>query len=167
VAIGWTTILSDENRSDPGRGARWAPRTIGGLPDGLILFDGVCVFCSRWVAFVIKRDREAAFRFMPIQSESGSELAEALGISATNPQTNAVLLDGIAYFKSDAALMVLARLPRWRWVRICWAFPKGLRDRVYDAIAANRYRVFGRLDACMVPTPDVRARFVERLPDDP
>jgi predicted DCC family thiol-disulfide oxidoreductase YuxK len=159
--------LGGENGSDPRRDARWAPRTINGVSNGLILFDGVCVFCSQWVAFVIKRDREAAFRFMPIQSESGGELAEALGISATDPQTNAVVLDGVAYFKSDAALMVLGRLPLWRWVRIGWLFPKRLRDGVYDCIAANRYRVFGRFDACMVTTPDVRARCVERLTDDP
>lgn len=136
------------------------------MPDGLILFDGVCVFCSRWVAFVIERDRQAAFRFVPMQCESGGRLAEALGISAADPQTNAVVLDGVAYFKSDAALMVLASLPRWQWTRIGWLFPKRLRDWVYDRIAKSRYRVFGRFDTCMVPTPDVRARFIDRLPDD-
>ena len=65
--------------------------------------------------------------------------------------------------KSDAALMVLRRLPRWRWVGIAWLCPKAIRDFVYDRIARNRYRIFGKLDACMVPAPDVRMRFVDRL----
>jgi predicted DCC family thiol-disulfide oxidoreductase YuxK len=139
----------------------WAPRRVVDVPNGLILFDGVCVFCSHWVAFVIARDREAAFRFLPVQSPGGAALAERLGISRDNPETNALVLDGVAYFKSDAALMVLTRLPRWAWVRLAWLAPKPMRDWAYDRIARNRYRIFGRLDACMVPTPEVRARFVD------
>lgn len=143
---------------------RFAPIPVPGVPSGLILFDGVCVFCSRWVAFVIARDREAAFRFLPIQSAGGRELALRLGIDPDDPETNAVVLDGIGYMKSDAALMVLARLPGWGWVRLAWLCPKSCRDFIYDRIAKNRYRIFGRFDACMVPAPDLRARFLDRLP---
>lgn len=149
------------------RGGRWGPRPVTGVPDGLILFDGVCVFCSRWVAFVIARDREAAFRFMPIQSDGGRALAAKLGIDAEDPETNAVVIDGIAHCKSDAALEVLARLPGWSWTRLCRLAPRPLRDWLYDRIARNRYRIFGRREACMVPSPDVRARFLDRLPAEP
>jgi predicted DCC family thiol-disulfide oxidoreductase YuxK len=146
------------------RTGTWAPRPIAGIPSGVILFDGVCVFCSRWVAFVIARDRAKTFRFLPIQSEGGRRLAERIGVTPDDPETNAVVLDGVAYLKSDAALMVLARLPGWSWARLGWAFPKALRDWTYDRIAKNRYRIFGRLDACMVPGPEVRDRFLDRLP---
>jgi predicted DCC family thiol-disulfide oxidoreductase YuxK len=142
---------------------RFGPRPIDGVASGLILFDGVCVFCSRWVAFVIARDHEAQFRFLTIQGEAGRTLAARLGIDVEEPETSAVVLDGLGYMKSDAALMVLQRLPRWRWVAIAWLCPRPIRDFFYDRIARNRYRIFGKLDACIVPTPDVRPRFVERL----
>ena len=143
--------------------SRFASRPIDGVPSGLILFDGVCVFCSRWVAFVIARDHAAQFRFLAIQSDGGQTLAARLGINPKDPETNAVVLDGVAYTKSDAALMVLERLPRWRWVSGARLCPKPIRDFVYDRIATNRYRIFGKLDTCMVPTPDVRLRFVDRI----
>jgi predicted DCC family thiol-disulfide oxidoreductase YuxK len=143
--------------------APFTARPIDGVASGLILFDGVCVFCSRWVAFVIARDRQAQFRFLPIQSDGGRELAGRLGISPEAPETSAVVLDGVGYMKSDAALMVLQRLPRWGLIRIAWLCPRAIRDFVYDRIAKNRYRIFGKLDSCMAPTPDVRMRFVNRL----
>lgn len=140
---------------------RWDSKPIDGVPSGLIVFDGVCVFCSRWVNFVIARDAAEKFRFLAIQSAAGARLANALGINPAEPETNAVVLDGVAWFKSDAALMVLRTLPGWGWVRAAWLCPKPIRDFVYDRIAKNRYRIFGRTDACMVPAPDIRRRFVD------
>ena len=128
--------------------------------DGLILFDGVCVFCSRWVRFVLRRDRTGRFRFLPIQSERGRALAQALGISPDEPETNAVILDGRAWFKSDAALAVLAELPGWGWTWSARIAPQPVRDWLYDRIAQNRYALFGRTEECMVPTPEERARFL-------
>lgn len=142
---------------------RYAQRRIEGVPSHLILFDGVCVFCSRWVSFVIARDPNAMFRFMPIQSDAGTELARRLGINPDDPETNAVVLDGIAYQKSDAALMVLSKLPRWWWVRLGWLCPKAIRDFVYDRIATARYRIFGRTETCMVPDAAIRGRFLDHL----
>ena len=158
---------TDPTDTQAARERKWAPRPLAGVQSGVILFDGVCVFCSRWVAFVIERDRARTFRFLPIQTEDGQRLAERIGIKPDDPETNAVVLDGVAYLKSDAALMVLARLPGWSWTRLCRTFPKGLRDWTYDRIAKNRYRIFGRLDACMVPAPEVRERFLDRLPSPP
>jgi predicted DCC family thiol-disulfide oxidoreductase YuxK len=85
--------------------------------DDVILYDGVCVFCSRWVRFVASRDVDRRFRFTAIQSAYGTRLAQAFGIDPSDPDTNAVIHGGVAYFKSDAALTVLGALPGWRWVR--------------------------------------------------
>lgn len=129
--------------------------------DDVILFDGVCVFCSRWVRFVMARDATARFRFTPIQSPYGARLAQALGIDPDNPDTNAVIHGGVAYFKSDGALTVLSCLPRWSWVRVLFAVPRPLRDAVYNVVAKNRYRIFGKYDACIVPDAELRARVIE------
>lgn len=129
--------------------------------DDIILYDGVCIFCSRWVRFVAARDTARRFRFTPIQSDYGSRLARHLGIDPADPDTNAVIHGGRAYFRSDAALTVLSRLPGWSWVRVLFAVPKALRGPVYGLIAHNRYRIFGRSDACMVPDAALRARVIE------
>jgi len=129
--------------------------------DDVILFDGVCIFCSRWVRFVAARDTAQRFRFTPIQSAYGSRLAEALGIDADDPDTNAVVHGGVAYFKSDGALTVLSLLPGWSWVRLLFAIPRVIRDGVYNVVAKNRYRIFGKYDTCMVPDAGLRARVIE------
>jgi len=135
---------------------------VSGLnDDDVILFDGVCVFCSRWVRFVVARDAPARFRFTPIQSAYGTRLAQALGIDADDPDTNAVIHGGVAYFKSDAALTVLSLLPGWSWVRVLFAVPRPLRDAVYNIVAKNRYRIFGKYDGCIVPDAELRARVLE------
>jgi predicted DCC family thiol-disulfide oxidoreductase YuxK len=129
--------------------------------DDVILYDGVCVFCSRWVRFVATRDVAKRFRFTPIQSGYGTRMAQALGIDPENPDTNAVVHGGIAYFKSDGALTVLSNLPGWGWVRILRAVPKPLRDTLYNLVAHNRYRIFGKFDECMIPDAGLRARVIE------
>jgi predicted DCC family thiol-disulfide oxidoreductase YuxK len=116
--------------------------------DGIILYDGVCILCSGWVRFVATRDTARRFRFTPIQSPYGRRLAQTLGINPDDPDTNAVVVDGQALRRSDAALAVLSRLPRWYWVRALRLAPRVLRDAVYTLIARNRYRMFGRHDAC-------------------
>ena len=139
----------------------WSPRPANGEADGLILFDGVCVFCSCWVRFVLKRDREVRFRFVAIQSEAGRALAGRLGISVEEPQTNAVVWGGRVWFKSDAALTVLSVVGPVRPLMTgLQAAPRPLRDAVYDRIARNRYRIFGRSDVCMIPDPSQAGRFI-------
>jgi predicted DCC family thiol-disulfide oxidoreductase YuxK len=129
--------------------------------DDVILYDGVCVFCSRWVRFVATRDVNRKFRFTAIQSPYGTRLAQAFAIDPADPDTNAVIHGGVAYFKSDAALTVLSNLPGWQWVRGLFAFPKPLRDAVYNLVARNRYRIFGKYDECFVPGAEMRARVLE------
>jgi len=129
--------------------------------DDVILFDGVCIFCSRWVRFVAARDTARRFRFTPIQSAYGAKLAQTFGIDPEDPDTNAVVHGGEAFLKSDAALTVLSQLSGWSWVRVLFAVPKPLRNAVYNLVARNRYRIFGKYDACFVPDADLRARVIE------
>jgi predicted DCC family thiol-disulfide oxidoreductase YuxK len=129
--------------------------------DDVILFDGVCVFCSRWVRFVATHDHAARFRFTSIQSAYGARLAQALGIDADDPDTNAVVHGGAAYMRSDGALTVLSLLPGFGWTRALLTVPKPLRDAVYGLVARNRYRIFGKFDACFVPDAEMRARVIE------
>jgi predicted DCC family thiol-disulfide oxidoreductase YuxK len=129
--------------------------------DDVILFDGVCVFCSRWVRFVADRDKRKRFRFTTIQSAYGARLAQALGINPDDPDTNAVIHGGVVYKKSDGALTVLSLLPGWRLTRALFAVPRPLRDGLYNLVARNRYRIFGKFNACIVPDADLRARVLE------
>jgi predicted DCC family thiol-disulfide oxidoreductase YuxK len=129
--------------------------------DDVILYDGVCVFCSRWLRFVATRDVNHRFRFTAIQSPYGTRLAQAFGIDPADPDTNAVIHGGVVYFKSDAALTVLGALPGWGWVHALFAVPKPLREPVYSLVARNRYRIFGKYAECFVPDADMRARVME------
>src|ERR1700737_923201 len=100
--------------------------------DDVILYDGVCVFCSRWVRFVATRDVDRRFRFTAIQSGYGMRLAQAFGIDPDEPDTNADVHGGEVFFKSDAALTVLSNLPGWGWVRVCCTVPKPWRAAIYN-----------------------------------
>jgi predicted DCC family thiol-disulfide oxidoreductase YuxK len=139
----------------------WRPVVVEpALADGLVLFDGVCEMCSRWVLFAAAHDHRQRLRFLPIQSDAGRALAQQFGLTPDDPQTNVVILSGRAYFKSDAALAVLRVLPAWRWLGVLRLFPRSLRDVIYDVVARNRYRWFGRRDVCLAPSSEIRARIV-------
>jgi predicted DCC family thiol-disulfide oxidoreductase YuxK len=130
--------------------------------DDVILYDGMCVFCSRWIRFVAARDVDRRFRFTAIQSGYyGRRLAQAFGIDPKDPDTNAVIHGGEVFFKSDAPLTVLSHLPGWRWVRVLRSAPKPLRDAAYNLVARNRYRIFGKYQACFIPDASFRARVME------
>jgi predicted DCC family thiol-disulfide oxidoreductase YuxK len=129
--------------------------------DDVILYDGVCVFCSRWILFIATRDTTKRFRFTAIQSAYGTRLAQAFSIDPNDPDTNAVVHGGVAWLKSDAALTVLSNLPGWGWTHVLFAVPKPLRDVVYNLVAKNRYRIFGKFDECFVPDAEMRARVLE------
>lgn len=128
--------------------------------DGIILYDGICVLCSGWVRFVVRRDAARRFRFTPIQSPYGRALAEALGIDPDNPDTNAVILGGQALRRSDAALAVVAALPGWAWIRALRLVPRPIRDLLYTLIARSRYRIFGRHDICDLGGPSLADRMI-------
>jgi predicted DCC family thiol-disulfide oxidoreductase YuxK len=128
--------------------------------DRVILYDGVCVLCSGWVRFVAARDPDRLFRFTAIQSEYGRALSAQLGIDPDAPDTNALVLGGKAYRRSDAAIAVLSRLPGWGWFGAARLVPRPLRDALYWGIARNRYRVFGRHHVCDLGGPDLRDRVI-------
>src|SRR5205807_8010290 len=129
--------------------------------DDVILYDGVFEFCSHWVRFVAARDNEQRFRFTAIQSGYGTRLAQAFGIDPNDPDTNAVVHGGEVFFNSDAALTVLSHLPGWRWVRVLRRVPKRLRDAVYNLVARNRYRIFGKYETCFLGDAAYRDRVME------
>ena len=150
-------MMSEPNVSGPITG-----EPCGWPDDGMILYDGVCILCSGWVKFVMRRD--ADLRFTPIQSPYGRRLAQACGIDPGNPDTNALVTGGRLYRRSDAALAVLSRLPRWRWIGFLHFVPRGARDLVYDLIARNRYHLFGRRDSCDLDVLRFADRIVVDLP---
>ena len=128
----------------------------------IILFDGVCNLCNGVVQFVIKRDKEDTFRFAALQSDIGEQLTREREID-TNKTDSIILIDpGLAYYtKSDAALEIGKGLKGYRTLSsILYIFPKGLRNLVYDFIARNRYKWYGKKDACMIPTPELQAKFL-------
>jgi predicted DCC family thiol-disulfide oxidoreductase YuxK len=142
--------------------ARWRAQPAADLPD-LIVFDGDCVFCSRWAHWVHQRDPSGRFKFVAIQSPLGRLFAERFGIDAEPPQTNLAVIDGEAQFKSDASLAILATARGWRWVKVLAAMPSPIRNWLYDVVARNRYRLFGRREACWANDPVLKARVVNTL----
>ena len=131
------------------------------LHDGVILYDGDCLLCSRWVNWVVRHDPQGIFRFTAIGSTYGRAMALRLGIDPDNPVTNAVIIDGQAHLFSDAAITIASRLPGWRWTAALRFIPKPSRDAFYKVIARNRIAWFGRPRACDLPGPEVRARVIE------
>ena len=142
---------------------RWDAVVAPDLKD-LILFDGDCVLCSRAAHFVHKRDRAQRFKFVAIQSEYGRTLAAHFGIDADAPETNAVVLNGVATFRGDATLAALSVLPGGSWTGIAKGIPRALRDWTYDRIARSRYRLFGRRDRCWAGDPTFATRILEEAP---
>lgn len=127
----------------------------------IVLFDGVCNFCNSSINFVIERDSKGYFKFAPLQSEAGEKLIAKHGIDIAETDSVILVEDGKAYTHSAAALRIARHLDGiWKlgyWMIIV---PRPLRDVVYRFIARHRYRLWGKRDACMMPTPDVRARFL-------
>ena len=131
----------------------------------LVLYDGVCNLCTWWVRFVLEHEREPTFRFAALQSAVARELAVAHGhdlSTAADPESVLLVEDGRIYERSTAALRI-TRGFRWpyRWLYAFVVVPRPLRDAVYAWIARHRYRWFGRKDACLVPTPELKARFLD------
>ncbi|MEK8132857.1 thiol-disulfide oxidoreductase DCC family protein [Paenibacillus filicis] len=129
----------------------------------VVLYDGVCGFCQRAVQFILPRDRKGSFRFAALQSEIGQSLLQEYGLGNASPDTFVLIDRGHAYTRSTAGLRVLRELGgAWSWLFAAIIVPRPIRDYVYGVIARNRYRLFGKADACLLPGPDVRARFLDR-----
>jgi predicted DCC family thiol-disulfide oxidoreductase YuxK len=127
----------------------------------IILFDGVCNFCNAMVNFVIRQDKKNIFRFAALQTESGKKLLEQYNIYWKQNDSFVLIENGKAYMKSNAALRLYNQLPwYWKWTQLFWIFPNFIRDGVYNLIAKNRYRWFGKRDECMIPSPQMKHRFL-------
>ena len=142
------------------------PSTAAGLAPtgvGVVLFDGTCNLCNATVGFLIPRDRTGRLRFASLQSAVGQELLRRHGIPAPATPDSIVYIEGErAFTRSDAALAIAGRLaPPWPLLGVFWYVPRPLRDAVYKWIARNRYRWFGRSETCQLPTPALRARFLD------
>ena len=127
----------------------------------VIVFDGVCVLCSAFARFILKRDRRFAFRLVTAQSPLGQALYRHYGLVTDDFETNLVLADGRAYAKLDTVVIAGVRLGgAWRLLALLRVIPRPLADWLYDRVARNRYRLFGRTEACMMPPPQWRDRFI-------
>lgn len=127
----------------------------------VVLFDGVCKLCNGWANFLIRHDRAQHFRLCSVQSEQGQALLAWFGLPTDHFDTMAYLEDGQLFVRSDAVLRILGQLPRpWRAPAVFRVLPRALRDWCYDRIALNRYRLFGRYDTCLLPSPDHAKRFL-------
>lgn len=128
----------------------------------ILLFDGICNLCNGSVLWVIRHDPRNQFRFASLQSEVGRQLLAEAGLPAAALNTVVLHADGRFYTRSDAALGVLSHLGSpWSWLGALRVIPRSIRNVVYDWIARNRYRWFGKKDSCMIPTPELRSRFLD------
>ena len=127
----------------------------------IILFDGVCNFCNGSVNFIIDRDPDKYFKFAPLQSEIGRKLLDEHGVDKTVTDSVVLIEDGVAYVRTTAALHIARRLKgAWSWFYGFRVVPAALRDVFYKLFAKYRYKMFGKQDACMMPTPEIRERFL-------
>lgn len=128
----------------------------------IILFDGVCNVCNGFVQFVIKRDRKNIFQFASLQSDIGKKLLQERNIDFKSIDSVILIDPGVAYYiKSDAALEIGQQLKGYRTLsKIFYLIPSSLRNIVYDFIARNRYSWFGKRKECMVPTPEIKSKFL-------
>lgn len=128
----------------------------------IVVFDGQCLLCNGWVQFLLRHDRRGRFRFASIQGEAGGRMLADAGLRVEGLQT-LLLVDGDRSWQhTDAILRVLHGLGwPWRLAWAAWLIPRPLRDGLYRWLARNRYRCFGRSAQCMVPDPQVAARFLD------
>lgn len=131
-----------------------------------ILFDGVCNFCNASINFIIDRDSKGIFKFAALQSEVGQALLKEFGLKTSDSESRTfdsivAIEGGKVYQKSDAALEITHRMDGiWKIFYVFKIIPTFLRNPIYDLVARNRYRIFGRTDACRIPTPELKARFL-------
>ena len=128
----------------------------------IVLFDGVCNLCDTSVQFIIKHDTADIFRFAALQSDIGKRLTSERGIDTEEVDSIILIECGVAYYtKSDAALEIGTALKGYRSIsRILKLVPSGLRNIVYDFTAKNRYSWYGKKEACMIPTAELKAKFL-------
>ncbi len=127
----------------------------------IVIFDGVCVMCSGFVQFLLRHDSSKRVRFLTAQTPLGQALYAHFGLKSGDFDTYVLLVDGVARVKSDAALKLFALLGLpWSLLGVGCIVPGFMRDAVYDFVARNRFRWFGRRETCYLPSPEQRERFI-------
>jgi predicted DCC family thiol-disulfide oxidoreductase YuxK len=127
----------------------------------IILFDGVCNFCDSSVQFIIKRDPKGYYKFAPLQGETGRMLLMEFDLTE-NLESIVYIEDHQFYKKSNAAINICKNLKgAWRLFVLLRILPTPIRDYFYDIIAKNRYKWFGKKDSCIIPSPEIRSRFLD------
>ncbi|RSK29222.1 thiol-disulfide oxidoreductase DCC family protein [Bacillus sp. HMF5848] len=128
----------------------------------IILFDGVCNLCEGIVQFIIRHDKKAVFRFASLQSNIGRSLLKKHNLPVDDLDSFVLIVNNQAYIKSTAALKLALWLGGgWRLAYVGIMLPSVIRNRMYDFVARNRYKWFGRKQACMMPTPEIKLRFLD------
>ena len=128
----------------------------------IILFDGVCNLCNGAIQFMIKHDKNDVFRYAALQSDIGKKMVEERNIDTEKVDSIILIEPGVAFYdKSDAALRIGKQLKGYKTLsNLFLLIPTGLRNIVYDFIARNRYRWYGKKEHCMIPTPELKAKFL-------
>jgi len=128
----------------------------------IILFDGVCNLCDSAVQFVIQHDKKDVFRFVALQSELGQQILKHIGINPINIDSVILYEPGIAYYyKSDAALQIAKNLGGFFHFGTFFRFiPTGISNKLYDYIAKNRYKWYGKKETCLIPTLELKSKFL-------
>ncbi len=129
----------------------------------IILFDGVCNLCNNAVTFIIEHDKKDVFRFASLQSEIGKKLVEERGMDPEELDSIILIDPGVAYYqKSTAALEISRELSGGYSLLKNFSFiPEGLRDGLYNFVANNRYKWYGKKESCMIPTPELKSKFLD------
>ena len=128
----------------------------------IILFDGVCNLCNNFVNKIIENDKNDVFLFASLDSEIGKKITSHLHIDTSIMESIILYEPGVAYdFKSTAALRILKEFGGFWWLtQIGYVLPQTIRDAIYDIVAKNRYKWFGKKDSCMIPNPELKAKFL-------
>lgn len=133
------------------------------FPEGkkIILFDGVCNLCDNTVQFIIKHDTKDVFRFIALQSEMGEKILKYIGVDRSKIDSIILYEPGVSYyFKAEAAMLIAGELNTWHRILKYFTFMSKFGNLFYDLIAKNRYKWYGKKDACMMPTPEIKSKFL-------
>ncbi len=131
------------------------------IMSAIILFDGVCNFCNGSVNFIIEHDTQKYFKFAPLQSEVGEKLLKEHGVDKIETDSVVLIENEKIYTRTTAVLRIARRLSGfWSWFYGFIVVPSVIRDIFYKLFAKFRYQMFGKQDACMLPTPEMRERFL-------
>jgi predicted DCC family thiol-disulfide oxidoreductase YuxK len=127
----------------------------------IVLFDGICNLCNGAVQFIIRRDTAKRLKFASLQSSFAKDLLKRFSLDPLNFRSIIFYENGMIYEKSEAVFRIASYLKGWSFVKVFRIVPAFLRDGIYDLISRNRYRIFGKKDQCMIPTPELKSRFLE------